>query len=220
MSATLNTFPAVHTFNSPRSWAMAIIVLIHAGFFWALTSGLSRPISFLQPTHTDGYVKEPDRPVDPPREQLPEPVHRITDQRIFVPTPDQVQVPTTEEDTRPLFTTTDEPPPVIADDFGVRQPAVEVEPEIDPRRGLSEPIYPAAVIREGFEGTVVLSVQVLENGRVGEVRIDSSSGDPRLDESAAREARRWRLIPGTRDGVPVVLWKQIPIRFRLQATRR
>jgi protein TonB len=92
-------------------------------------------------------------------------------------------------------------------------------PEIDPRRGWSEPVYPASVIRDGIEGTVIMSLQVLENGRVGEVRVEKSSGDRRLDESAVREARRWRFVPGTRDGVPVVFWKQVPVTFRLQDRR-
>src|SRR5690348_7772776 len=38
MSATtVNTFPPLHAFNSSRSWAIALIVLVHLGFFWALT---------------------------------------------------------------------------------------------------------------------------------------------------------------------------------------
>jgi protein TonB len=62
---------------------------------------------------------------------------------------------------------------------------------------------------------VLLAVLVLPNGRVGDVRVDRSSGFPKLDESAKREARLWRLTPGTRDGHPVQMWKQIPISFRL-----
>ena len=94
--------------------------------------------------------------------------------------------------------------------------SVSLEPEIDHRVGLTQPLYPPQSIRTGEAGTVVLSVLVLGNGRVGDVRIDQSSGHPRLDESAAREARRWKLKPGTRDGVPVAMWKQIPVTFRLK----
>jgi periplasmic protein TonB len=91
-----------------------------------------------------------------------------------------------------------------------------VEPEVDPRTGLSEPLYPSQEIRMGHAGTVVLLVEVLPNGRVGEVRLHRSSGFSRLDESAVREARRWRLRPGARDGVPTTMWKEIPVTFRLQ----
>src|SRR5690349_19906228 len=38
MSATtVNTFPPLHALNSPRSWFLALIVLLHARIFWALT---------------------------------------------------------------------------------------------------------------------------------------------------------------------------------------
>ena len=40
-ATTINTFPSLHSWSSPRSWALAIIVLLHMGFFWALTHGLS-----------------------------------------------------------------------------------------------------------------------------------------------------------------------------------
>ena len=41
MSATtVNAFPPLHAFNSSRSWFLALIVLLHAGFFWVLTHGV------------------------------------------------------------------------------------------------------------------------------------------------------------------------------------
>jgi len=214
MSVTVNTFPPVHVFNSPRAWAMAIIVLIHLGFFWALTSGLAHTIVTMVIPPSKVVVVEPE-PVKPPPRVVP--ADPVIDE-VYVPpilTPTRIEDPATQ--TAPLHVARDPAdllPPISTE--AVRPSPVEVEPQIDARHGLSEPVYPASVIRMGGEGTVVLSVQVLANGRVGEVRIERSSGNPKLDESAAREAKRWRLIPGTRDGVPVVLWKQIPIRFRLQ----
>ena len=91
-----------------------------------------------------------------------------------------------------------------------------VQPGADPRNPFSEPQYPSAEIRGGHEGTVLLSIQVLENGRVGDVRVEQSSGFPALDQSAMKEAKRWRFRPGTRDGVPVPMWKQVPIKFELK----
>jgi protein TonB len=95
-----------------------------------------------------------------------------------------------------------------------------MQPQIDPKQALSEPMYPSRAIREGWVGTVVLSVFVLENGRVGDVRLDQSSGYAELDSSALREARRWRLMPGSRDGIPTAMWKQIPITFQLKPGSR
>ena len=68
----------------------------------------------------------------------------------------------------------------------------------------------------GHEGTVVLELQILPNGRVGDVRIHQSSGFAKLDESAAREARKWRMKPGTSDGTAMTMWRRVPIRFQLK----
>jgi protein TonB len=63
---------------------------------------------------------------------------------------------------------------------------------------------------------VWLSIEILPNGRVGQVRIDESSGFTRLDDSAVREARKWRMKPGTRDGVAISMWKRVPVTFQLK----
>jgi periplasmic protein TonB len=179
-----------------------------------LTAGLTRSINIFPPTVTKATFIDPP---EQPRRQPTTPIDPIIEHRIFVP---HIPTPTTsptEESTAPRQTTdTPVDPRPIVRTGPVRRAPVEVLPEIDPRRGLSEPLYPAMLIRQGVEGTVILSVQVLENGHVGEVRIDQSSGNRRLDESAVHEARRWKLVPGTRDGVPVVFWKQIPITFRIK----
>jgi protein TonB len=111
--------------------------------------------------------------------------------------------------------------PVVADSAppAPKAPPVVQTPEIDPRVGLSEPAYPASEIRLEHTGTVLLSVYVLANGRVGDVRLDQSSGWPKLDESALREARRWRFKAGMQDGVPMAMWRQVPITFQLQGRK-
>ena len=75
---------------------------------------------------------------------------------------------------------------------------------------------PLALSAAGFESTVLLALQILPNGRVGAVRIDKSSGYLKLDDSAAREARRWRMKPGTSDGTAMPMWKRVPIKFQLK----
>jgi protein TonB len=108
-----------------------------------------------------------------------------------------------------------EPPAAGHTEPAAHQPLI-VQPSVDPRIGLSEPAYPPQELRLGHAGTVILAVQILENGRVGSVRVEQSSGFPRLDDAAVRQAARWQLSPGTRDGVPIVMWKRIPITFRLR----
>lgn len=218
MNATINTFPPFQSMNSPRGWILAAIVLLHFGFFVLLSSGMGvRIIDALKPPPVL-VIPQPERERLPPPEPI-KPDIDITVPELFVPRPDELPLlPPEEPRTAPRDVVTEAPPaPMPNERAGSADPEITA-PEIDPARALSEPLYPPSEIRAGHTGTVLLSVFVLENGRVGEVRLDQSSGYQKLDESALREARRWRLKPGMRDGVPVAMWKQIPITFQLQGT--
>jgi TonB family protein len=83
-------------------------------------------------------------------------------------------------------------------------------------RDNSRPTYPRLAQTRGYEGTVLLSVEVLSDGRVGRTRIKSSSGYPLLDQSALDTMKQWSFEPGKKKGVPVAMWVDIPIRFALQ----
>lgn len=78
------------------------------------------------------------------------------------------------------------------------------------------PSYPLAARQRQDEGTVLLDVLVDEKGRVGELRIATSSGHPLLDRAALKGVRRWRFEPGRRDQEKIPMWVQVPIRFTLQ----
>lgn len=211
-TVTLNTFPSINAFTSPRAWFLAIIMLLHAGFVWMLSSepGFEKIVDLPPPLITT-FTPAPPKPT-PQRQPIDVSVNLRS---VYVP----AEVPPTaryeSESAQEIITPV--PPQTGPGTPAVEPPAPAItEPQIDARIGLSEPAYPSADVRAGNIGTVVLSVLVLENGRIGEVRLDQSSGHARLDESAMREARHWRLKPGMRDGVPVATWKQIPVTFRLR----
>jgi protein TonB len=214
MSAmTVNAFPPLHTFNSSRSWFLALIVLVHLGFFWALTSGSTVYVWKPQPPG-DAYLL-PSEPPKPPDEVIIDDVP-LDFGKPYVPT---IVRPTFDEEVElkgPIVIGDPQPPaPPLEREKPGRGPVI-IEPSVDPRVGLSEPVYPVSEIRQLHEGTVWLSVEILPSGRVGQVRVDQSSGYPKLDESAAREARRWRMKPGMQDGVATAMWKRVPITFRLK----
>jgi periplasmic protein TonB len=212
-AATINSFPSFHSLNSPRGWALAIIALVHLGFFWALSNGLSHSILKVFIPAPPVLIPEPTETVKPP----PKPIDDVTVQSIPLPTPPLPYVPIDESQGAPLIVAPQPDPTNTFTDHGDVSPPqpVIVEPRIDARRGLSEPYYPPAVIRIGGEGTVLLSLYILPDGRVGDIKLDQSSGHPKLDESAMREAKKWRFVPGSRDGAPAAMWKQVPITFRL-----
>jgi len=214
MNATIvSSFPAMHSFRSPRGIALAFIVLLHVAFFFALSTGLGTQVVKLTPTIFK--VVDTPRVQQPPRE-IP---------RIPVPNADLTRVESQFTPKVPPIDSFDppkDPPRLDKIGDGPRVPEhvvpapVVVPPEEDAAHQLSAPAYPAADIRANHAGTVIVRVQVLENGRIGDVELVQSSGFQRLDESALREAKRWRMKPGTRNGVPVVMWKEVPITFQLK----
>ncbi|MCX7817224.1 MAG: energy transducer TonB [Syntrophales bacterium] len=86
-----------------------------------------------------------------------------------------------------------------------------------PRYGHNPPPqYPPLARIRGQEGLVLLSVEVLPDGRVGQVVVKQTSGYNLLDHSAIEAVKRWSFIPGKRMGVPITMWVDVPIRFALK----
>jgi len=79
-----------------------------------------------------------------------------------------------------------------------------------------KPLYPQEAREKGYEGEVVLRVEVLISGRVGQIEIKKSSGYELLDLSALTTVKRWRFIPAKKDEAPIPLWVNIPVKFQLQ----
>lgn len=78
------------------------------------------------------------------------------------------------------------------------------------------PPHPRLSIINGEQGQVILRVLVKADGTAGAVEVMTSSGFPRLDESARTTVQTWRFIPATVDGKPVSEWYQVPITFKLK----
>lgn len=76
------------------------------------------------------------------------------------------------------------------------------------------PVYPAAAIREGLHGTVIVDVDVSAAGVPGDVRITQSAG-ALLDGATIDAVRRWHFMPTVRHGLPVAGTARIPIDYEL-----
>jgi protein TonB len=79
-----------------------------------------------------------------------------------------------------------------------------------------KPPYPRIARRRGYEGVVVLKVEILPDGGVGEILVKKSSGYPVLDRSALKTVRQWRFVPAKRGEDRIGMWAEIPIRFELE----
>lgn len=79
------------------------------------------------------------------------------------------------------------------------------------------PVYPQSARSAGIEGTVVVKIQIFENGRSGSISISRSSQNEQLDNAAIAAVRQWQFVPAKdRDsGQAVACYTTIPISFRL-----
>jgi TonB family protein len=80
-----------------------------------------------------------------------------------------------------------------------------------------KPQYTADAMRAKIQGTVWLEAVVMPDGSVGNVQITRSL-DPTfgLDQEAIRTVKKWRFIPGTRQGQPVPVLVEIEMTFTLR----
>ncbi len=87
-----------------------------------------------------------------------------------------------------------------------------------PNYGINpKPPYPKSARRRGHEGTVLLRVLVLEDGKVGEIELLGPSGYTVLDESALKAVKNWVFIPGKKAGKEISSWVEVPIKFQLDS---
>ena len=80
--------------------------------------------------------------------------------------------------------------------------------------GGEKPPYPKRAERNGWEGTVLLSLTINASGEVEKVGIVKTSGYELLDHQARESVSAWRFKPARRDGVAIAVTVQQPIIFR------
>jgi len=181
------------------------------------------------PAPASAPAPRPTKPVPAPVPDVPAPVDVVVQSKP-VATPPAVSAPVPP----PADVALQRPaPPAVAADAEataaeaqvaiaqpIRAPVARATERSEPpaliERSRVAPIYPRASRRAGEAGTVVLRLTVGVSGTVLATDVLSSSGFDRLDQAAQAAARQWRFSPGTRQGVPVELSIQVPIRFELQ----
>jgi protein TonB len=197
--------------STGRVVAVAAIIFIHVGVFYVMEKGLSRAAMQLITGPLKADILEEEMP---PPEEPPPPPPKLETPPPFVPLPDfDISMPA--EATTAITQTTNVVPPVAPPPMAVQQ-VVRTPPRSPPGKTLSRPDYPPTERRLNHEGTVTLMIYVLEDGRVGDVKIEKSSGFPRLDEAAASHAKReWRFIPGKENDKAIATWGRFQVTFKL-----
>jgi len=187
----------------------------HVAVGLLIAQGLGVRIPMLQAAKPiDTQIIDEARPLDP-TPAIPDGVKSLEPPTIIDPAP----LPEPQDTTPPVdpSTAVTVPPATGGGGAVATTPApVLTRVRSDPNHPISQPPYPPVSIRLGQQGPVVVSVWVLPNGRVGDVRLDASSGFDALDRAAMSEARRWRLVPATRDGIAIPQWYAVRVVLNLQ----
>ena len=77
--------------------------------------------------------------------------------------------------------------------------------------------YTAAAMEARIEGTVLMGVVVLADGKVGDVKVTQSlDTEYGLDTQAVEAIKQWLFKPGTKDGKPVAVRVAIEMTFTLK----
>ena len=185
--------------------ALALIVGLHFAAFAYFYFKPEEPITRAEipPMTVELYrppVEQPPAPVIP-EEVPPPPPPKVEKPKPVEPKPEPV-VQKVEETPPPPVAPPAPPPitPATANPGYLRNPAPE---------------YPELAVERGWEGTVILNVHVLGNGKPSSVEVKTSSGRDVLDRSAIQTVRRWSFVPAKQGETPVDSWVEVPIDFKL-----
>ena len=228
--------PPASAAPSRRNLAIAGgVVVLHVAALWALQSGmLRRAIEVIVPVAlVTEFVTPPEPKVEPPpapAPRPPEPVARPVVQKRTPPAPRPAPQPVALPDLRPAPSApigVVEPQPApspISTPVAVAPPTPPAPPP--PRVELPssdadylqnpKPVYPPMSKRLGEQGRVLVRVLIGTDGSARQAELRQSSGYQRLDQAAVETVRKWRYVPGKRNGVPEDMWFNVPVSFVLE----
>ncbi|PWB30660.1 energy transducer TonB [Pseudomonas sp. SDI] len=178
-------------------------------------------IEFSQPAPP---LVEPPPPAPAPA--VVEPPPPVVDERAAkpapkpIPKPKPVQKPVPKPELKPTPKPLDAPPPAPVAAPAPPAPAAPapVTPASANAAYLKNPApeYPSLAQRRGWEGTVLLRVQVLASGKPGAIQIQQSSGRQQLDDAALAAVKRWSFVPAKQGDVAQDGWVSVPIDFKIR----
>ncbi|WDY58256.1 energy transducer TonB [Pseudomonas sp. PSKL.D1] len=138
------------------------------------------------------------------------------------PKPKPVPKPVAKQPPKPQPKPVEAPPPAPAPVAAPAPPAPPAPAPVTPPSANAAylknpaPEYPQMAQRRGWEGTVLLRVEVLASGKPGQIQIQKSSGRDALDAAALAAVKRWSFVPAKQGDVAQAGWVSVPIDFKLR----
>lgn len=215
------------------------VVALHVAILWAMNAGLvRRVVEVIVPVEMVSEIIVPPAPqvvpAPPPPAPAPAPVPvpvakpqpkpkpRPAPKPVAAPSPAPAPVAEAAPEPAPAPVaepTPAPPPPPLAPPAPPAPPRIELPSTNADYLRNPPPDYPALSRRLGEEGQVMLRVLIGADGQPQQVELRRSSGYERLDRAALDTVRRWRFVPGKRNGVAEAMWFNVPINFVLERTR-
>ncbi|MFH2133821.1 MAG: energy transducer TonB [Pseudomonadota bacterium] len=192
---------------SERLIVVGIVVLAHLSLFAFWLAQPEPPkVAVNEMSISFANMQMPQADIPPPPEVKPEPKPEPKP-RVIEPEAPVVQEPEPVVEEAPAPAMETPPSPIQLD----AEPDYRADYLNNPR-----PPYPLVARRMGYQGKVVLNVEVLAEGRAGEVKLQTSSGYDILDRAALQTVKTWKFSPATRFGQPITQWFLVPIKFSLE----
>lgn len=171
-------------------------------------------------------VHTPPPPPEPVVQPAVEPAPPVEDeQAVKPPPPKPIAKPKPKPVVKPVakpVQTPPAPPPSVQPAAASAPPAPPAPAPVTPASASAgylrnpAPEYPSLAMRRGWEGTVLLRVHVLANGKPGDIHLQKSSGRTQLDDAALSAVKRWSFVPAKQGDTPVDGWVSVPIDFNLK----
>lgn len=188
-----------------RLIVVVLVAMLHGVAFAAYAMQTEQPavvldemsVSFAQMEASQTEIKSPSKPSHREIEPIPEEKPVVREEVPVVPRQEVSSLPQVEA------------APVVSDD----EPDYRANYLNNPR-----PPYPMVARRMGYHGKVVLNVEVLAEGRAGQIQLHTSSGYEILDNAALQTVKSWRFAPARHLGQPVTQWFLVPIKFSLEGS--
>ena len=208
------------TMTPRKAISIGLVLLLHAVIGYAFVTGLAYQV--IKKAAQDLKVVDiKDQPPPPEQKPPPPPPEQKFEPPPIVAPPPVVQVQTLAP---PTISTVPTPPPVIHESAPPAPPpppapvvSQAAAAKGNPQSWVTADDYPPAAQREGRQGTVGLTWQVNEQGRVENCSVTSSSGSPDLDETACRLVTRRGRYSAAKDqsGNPMRVTQSLRFRWQL-----
>ena len=225
-SADSKPYPSVVVKQQPlrgRLLMVALVVLVHALLLWYW---VAMPVPAVL-AHHEMSVSLMPAPAQSVARAVPQAAAHAAPQKQvaksheprFVQAAPEIAVHAAQSAVAPPVVTASPAVPARPAETATVATAPVVDTEPDYKAGYlsnPRPAYPMVARRMGWQGRVILNVEVLAEGACGAVSVLHSSGHEVLDNAAMNTVKSWRFVPAKRAGHVVTQWFKVPIVFSLE----